>query len=242
MLWLALTLLSAGPAQAQPQAEVAMQFNVFAPRVLRGLSYLPANDPERSQTLRFYNNYRSPNYVYRGPASLAIYDEQALAAARATAAAERMPLILPPPVAVAAVPPGLTRSFLLFFPRSKPAAGEPRYDVFVLDDGETNVPANHVVVINASRQEWLGQINGQDVTIPRGIMRPIRVVGDTVTIALTSLDPTFQSVILSDRWESDRHQRSLVLLFPPRTPTALLPEMVRLIDTLPPADGPAARP
>jgi len=210
---------------------ITCEFTVFAPRAVAGLGYFHGGDGDALRAVKFYNSYRSPVYAYRGGAELRFYDvagveaarERAMAArgaGRATAKVELMP------VATCVIPKGVTKAFLLFVPKAAGAG----YEVLVLDDGEVAAPPGHLVIINTTRLEMLARINGADTTIKPGVSAPIKALKGRVHFQATRTESEYQKLMIADSWELGPHQRSLLLLLPPRSPTALLPDMVRLND------------
>lgn len=228
----------ASRAQGLPvatSAEVSVEFTVFAPRALKGVGYLPdtaGREPLRS--LKFYNSYRSPVYSYRGASVIRFYDEaEVTAALEARAVAVDKTRVAPPrPVAECVLPEGVKKAFLLFFPKTDAAAGELKYDIFVMDDGEARLPAGHFMIINASGLEMVGNVNGQSLNIGRGLSAPIAAREGRVRLGMARAEASYSRLLLADEWSLGPRQRNLLVMFPP-TRGNLLPNLVRLNDELP---------
>lgn len=233
--------LGLGAVRAQetvPEEEqIAVTFTAFAPRAIKGLGYFPDGDKKPVTNVRFYNSYRSPVCVYRGGNVLRFYDEAEVAAAIAAAqpATPGGPVPAPVlrPIAVCAIPKEFKKAFLLFIPRPGAAIGGLKYDIFVMDDGETSVPPGHFVIINASKIEMFSRINGVDSTILRGVSQPIKAEKGLVIFMAARTEPEYHKLLIADTWDLGPRQRNLLIFFPPRTKTALLPDVVRLNDEIP---------
>jgi hypothetical protein len=221
------------------EQRIELKFTAFAPRAIKGLCYFPDGDKEPAAGMKFYNAYRSPVFSYRGGSVLRFYDQAEVEAAIAAVAT------MPPqqgnptpkpvfnPVAVCVIPQGVTKAFLLFMPRRGAAIGGFKYDVFVMDDGETSVPPGHFVIINASKLEMFSRINGVDSTILRGVSEPIKAEKGLVIFMAARTEPEFHKLLISDTWDLGPRQRNLLIFFPPKSDTALLPEVIRLNDEVP---------
>ncbi len=224
-----------------PNATISVKFTVFAPRAVKGMVYFSEGDKKPPSLLKFYNSYRSPVYDYEGGSVLRFYDEAEVAAAltayAAAQAAASPGQVVPKPVlrptAVCAIPAGATKVFLLFMPRPGAAIGGFKYDIFVMDDGETSVPPGHFVMINASKMEMFARINGNDTKILRGVSAPIKADKDLVIFMAARIEPEYHKLLIADTWDLGPRQRNLLIFFPPRTATALLPDVVRLNDEVP---------
>jgi hypothetical protein len=235
---LAWTLTATAQAQNLPSlnpTDVDIEFTVFAPRAIKGVGYLPdtaARDPFK--TVRFYNTYRSAVYSYRGAPTVRFYNEsdvKAVIAARESAT-DKTQIPPPRPVAECIIPNGVKKAFLLFFPRPNAASGEPKYDIFVMDDGETRLPGGHFVIINASGIEMIGNVNGSDTVIGRGVSKPFAAQDGKVRLGMTRVERAYQSLVMADEWTLEPQQRNLVVMFPPMRGN-LLPNLVRLNDEIP---------
>ncbi|MDF3059611.1 MAG: hypothetical protein K0R17_3826 [Rariglobus sp.] len=218
-------------AAAAP-AEIEMKFTVFAPRAVKGMGYFPDGNRKPLSNVKFYNSYRSPVYSYKGGAVVRFYDEAEVAVVQAAVAAGRPAPVLNP-IAVCAIPEGVTTAFLLFIPRSGAAIGGFKFDIFVMDDGEASVPLEHFVIINASKMELLARINGNDTKILRGVSPPIKADKGLVILMAARTEPEYHKLLIADTWDLGPRQRNLVIFFPPRTATALLPDVVRINDQMP---------
>lgn len=237
-LCLAGALLVAQDSVPEEQ-RIEIKFTAFAPRAIKGLCYFPDEDQKPAAGMKFYNAYRSPVFEYRGGAVLRFYDQAEVEAAIAAAAAKPQSPGAPPakpvftPVAVCAIPQGVQKAFLLFMPRKGAAIGGFKYDIFVMDDGETSVPPGHFVIINASKLEMFSRINGVDSKILRGVSAPIKAEKGLVIFMAARTEPEFHKLLISDTWDLGPQQRNLLIFFPPKSDTALLPEVIRLNDELP---------
>ena len=224
-------------------ADIALEFTVFAPRAVKGMAYFPEGEKKPVSGLKFYNSYRSPVYAYKGGTVLRFYDEKEAAAASeafaaATAASIEAGTPPPPPpvlrpIALCAIPEGVTKAFLLFIPRPSVAIGGLKYDIFVMDDGETGVPPGHFVIINASNLEFIARINNVDTAIHRGVSPIFKSDRGLVILLAVRTEPEYHKLMIADQWDLGPRQRNLLIFFPPKSPTALLPEIVRLNDEIP---------
>lgn len=224
-------------AERDPGAEVEITFTVFAPRAVKGIGYFPEGEKGALKGLKFYNSYRSPVMSYRGGSVLRFYEEGAVLAVREAAtpltSGKSVAATLPPPIALCAIPEGVEKAFLLFIPRASPAIGGLKFDIYVMNDGEASIPREHFVIINASKLELLARINGKDTKISRGVSAPIRAEKGLVILAAVREEPEYHKLMISDTWSLGPRQRNLLIFFPPRTATALLPDVVRLNDEMP---------
>jgi hypothetical protein len=230
---------SGGRAQENVPVDerIEITFTAFAPRAIKNMGYFPEGDRKPVANLKFYNSYRSQVCSYQGGAVLRFYDEDEVAAAIAAAALERpgLPARKPVfvPIAVCAIPKGVTKAFLLFIPRKEAAVGGFKYDIFVMDDGHASVLPGHFVIINASKMELFSRINGVDSKILRGVSAPVKAEKDLVIFMATRTEPEYHKLLIADKWGLGPRQRNLLIFFPPRSATALLPEVVRLNDEIP---------
>ena len=220
-----------------PPEEIEITFTVFAPRAIKGLGYFPTGDKKPLTGMKFYNSYRSPVFHYRGEAVLYFYDEAEVAAAMAAAVPAYpggpVPAPVLHPIAACAIPAGVTKAFLLFIPRHGPAIGGFKYDVSVMDDGETGVPPGHFVIINASNLEFVARINKVDTKIHCGVSPVFKADRGLVILLAVRTEPEFHKLMIADQWDLGPRQRNLLIFFPPKSATALLPEIVRLNDEVP---------
>ena len=215
---------------------ITCEFTVFAPRAVVGLGYFHGGDGDALRAVKFYNSYRSPVYAYRGGAELRFYDVATVEAARERAMAARgtgraAAKVELRPVATCVIPKGVTKAFLLFVPRAAGAASNGEgvaYDILVLDDGEAAAPAGHVVILNTTRGEFFARINGADTLVRPGLNAPVKVATGRVSFMVVRTEPEYHKLMISDVWEQGPLQRSLLVFFPPRSATALLPDVVRL--------------
>lgn len=223
---------------------IEIKFTVFAPRAVAGLGYFHGGEGDALRAVKFYNAYRSSVYVYRGGAELRFYDVMAVEAARERAMATRGTGRVAPktelkPLATCAIPKGVTKAFLLFVPRTEGSAGGigtgSKYDILVVDDGEMAAPAGHVVILNTTQVEFFVRINGTDTRVRAGLNAPVGAGAGRVSFMLVRTEPEYHNLMISDVWEMGPRQRSLVVFFPPRSATGLLPDVVRLNDGPPPA-------
>jgi hypothetical protein len=242
IIWgvLSVLLLAPGHAQQRPVSvpQIELRFTVFGIQALQGLAFLPGVSA-KPVALKFYNNYRSPLYSYKGERTLAFYDEVELGAAMERAASmPRSPSVEAPPlnvqpVAVCSIPEGVTKAFLLFFNKPAPSEDGIKYEIFVMDDGEINVPAGSFLIINASGLEFAAKINSQVVKIDRGVSAPFRAEDGRVSLKLARLDPGYQNLMLGDQWKLDERHKTILVLFPITSSTNLLPDARRLTERLP---------
>lgn len=238
LIFTALFFAVAGRAQGAGGAtppQVTVEFTVFAPRAIKGIGYLPdvaAREPLRP--LKFYNAYRSPVYDYRGSPVVRFYDEaEVKAALEARALAVDKSKVSPPrPVAECTVPDGVKKAFLLFFPKPHAQPGELKYDVFMMDEAESRLPAGHFMIINASGVEMLANVNGSEVRIGRGVSAPFAAKNGAVQLGMSRTETAYRSVIMADEWALGPRQRNLLVMFPPAR-GGVLPNLVRLNDELP---------
>jgi hypothetical protein len=219
-----------------PGAPIA--FTVFARDRPADLQFLPA-DELPPETLAFFGNTRSPIYRHRG-ASVAFYNAAELTAWwRARAADPRKTPPRPAPVAVAQVAPGIERALFLFIPALNPAAGEPRFNVYVVDDSPHSLPAGHASVINASGREYLAKLGGQLLEVPHGAGGKIPVQG-TVEMRLATQEG--EGWVLGGRhtFRLGESERVSLVFFPPTSPTGVAPIIRTLVERLPAGKAAAA--
>jgi hypothetical protein len=223
------------PTASPAAAEIELTFTVFAPRAIRGIGYFSESGGATFERLKFYNSYRSPVMKYRGDPVLRFYREADVVAEREAAGGSSAGM--PPsvaqsrPIAQCTIPKGIKKAFVLFIPRMG-SAGEKQFDLFVMDEGEDSIPREHFAIINASGLELLARINGKDTKINAGVSAPIRAEKGLVILAAVRQEPEYHALMINDTWALGPGQRNLLIFFPPRTPTALLPDVVRLTEEM----------
>lgn len=227
-----------GHLHAASDQRAPLEFTVFARHRPGGLQFLP-DEKSPPQSLEFFGASRSPRYSYQGGASLPIFDAVELTAYwEARTRDPRNPPPLPPPVAVAAIPPDVDRGLLVFSPLAAPGPDGLLFHVYVADDSSRRLPAGHAAVINASGREYLAKMGGQSLAVPPGIGGIVPVRG-TVELRLVTTS--------GDGWLRSGHHtfrlgasdRVTLVFFPPTSPTGIAPIIRTLIETVP--DGTASR-
>lgn len=198
---------------ADATAATAVRFTVFSAQPIRDLSFVPRSNAA-PQKVVFQPTARSVRYEYRGASPLRFVDANTGDV-----------------VAEAAIPPTIRGAFLLFTPlEAKNAAGRPlRYQIAVLDDGAARHAAGGLAIINLSGLTLSGTVGAEKVTLKAGL-NPTLPIGRSAAVTLTTAfkGRTYRSyektVTLA------RHERALLLLFPPFNPGSLEVQSRLLLD------------
>lgn len=219
-------------------AEESVAFSVFARSRQAGLMFLPdANTPP--QAVEFFGNTRSPLYTRRGGASVAFYKGTELKAWWAAREADpRNVPPLPAPVAVARVAPGMERALFLFIPARAPAAGEPKFNIYVVDDSPKTLPVGYAAVINASGREYMAKMGEQMLEVPHGIGGKVPVQG-MVELRLATQAGDGWVVGGRHTFRLGERDRVSLVFFPPTSPTGIAPIIRTLVEEMP-EEAPAA--
>jgi hypothetical protein len=237
-MWGGSLAYAAEPASAAKQA-VEVEFSVFGTRAFQGLAYLSATSPKPT-ALKFYSVHLSASYAYKGDPVIKFYNEAELTAALQAIEAEKaanpnapVPPLKLKPVAVCTLPAGMKKAVFLFFPRAQ-AAGENGglCEIYPMDMDLTKVPVGHLVVINASGRDFLAQVNSTTTTLSRGVSQPFGAERGKISVKIARLEPEFQNVVSSDRWNLTKSQRRLWVLFPMMNSTDVFPDARCLVDTV----------
>lgn len=200
-------------AAAEAAAPLAVRFTVFAAQPVRDVAFVPRIQAA-PQKLAFQPTARSVRYEYRGASPLRFVDASTGEV-----------------VAEAAIPPTIREAFLLFTPlEAKNAAGRTlRYQIAVLDDGAARHAAGGLAIINLSGLTLSGTVGAEKVTLKAGL-NPTLPIGRSAAVTLTTAfkGRTYRSyektVTLA------RHERALLLLFPPFNPGSLEVQSRLLLD------------
>lgn len=228
------------PAFAQgARAEEPVSFSVFARSRQTGLMFLPgANMPP--QAVEFFGNTRSPVYTQRGGSSVAFYKRAELTAWWAAREADpRNAPPLPAPVAVARVTPGTGRALFLFIPTRAPAAEEPKFNIYVVDDSPKTLPAGYAAVINASGREYMAKMGEQMLEVPHGIGGKVPVQG-MVELRLATQAGSGWVVGGRHTFRLGERDRVSLVFFPPTSPTGIAPIIRTLVEEMPEEAAPPA--
>jgi len=89
-----------------------------------------------------------------------------------------------------------------------------------------------LVVINASGRDFLAQVNSTTTTLSRGVSQPFGAERGKISVKIARLEPEFQNVVSSDRWNLTKSQRRLWVLFPMMNSTDVFPDARCLVDTV----------
>ncbi|MFH1500294.1 MAG: hypothetical protein ABII82_21010, partial [Verrucomicrobiota bacterium] len=209
-----------------------LQFTTFARLRQKDLQFLPdAKSPP--QSLEFFGNTRSPIYTFKGGNRLPIYKAAELTAWHdARTANPRQPPPLPAPVAIADIPPGLSRALLLFIPVRNSPPGEPKLRIYVVDDSPRTLPAGYAAVINASGREYKAQLGDKILDVPHGIGGKVPAKG-TVELRLAAQDNNGWVISGRHTFKLGDNDRASLVFFPPTSPTGIAPIIRTLIETMP---------
>lgn len=210
----------------------SLMFTVFARNRHAGLQFLPG-ERAAPQAVEFFGNTRSPIYTYRGGMSVPFYDGAELAAwLQASAANPANPPPMPRPVAVAQVAPGIERALFLFIPARAPVPGEPRFHVYVVDDGPRTLPMGYASVINASGREYMAKMGEQMLEVPHGVGGKVPVQGSVELRLATQSDKGW---VVGGRhtFRMGERDRVSLVFFPPTSPTGIAPIIRTLVEELP---------
>lgn len=210
----------------------ALTFTVFARQRHVGIQFLPAS-MQRPQSLEFFGNTRSPIYTYQGGAQVPFYDSAELTAWWDALVRDPLnPPVLPRPVTVAQVDPGIERALFLFIPVRNPVPEGPRFDVYVVDDSPRLLPAGYASVINASGCEYMAKMGDQVFKVPLGIGGNVPVKG-SVELRLAAQSSSGWVVGGRHTFRLGERDRVSLVLFPPTSPTGIAPIIRTLVEELP---------
>jgi hypothetical protein len=210
---------------------ISGQFNVWAPRLLKGIFYQPAPN-EAPVELRFYSG-RSPSFLYRGPNPIEFFRQEEVQDQQGRTTTVRVP------VASARLPEGVRDALIVFQgpPRGQ-EQGPTRATVF--DDSQGALPRNSISVLNASGIALTGRVGTTDLRLePAAVSRPVTGRGNVPIAFGVNQAGTFMT-LGADEVSVAENDRVRVILLPPHSPRARQLQIRVLRDSVPPLEGAGA--
>ena len=211
-----------------PVREVELRFYAygsadFSDLILRGERGAP-------QLFSLYAGAKSPAFEYRGPPELTLYREV------------RGPDGLPQYLSQGSVevPAGIQEALVLVLatPPAAVAAGQSPLRLFLADDSEGAVPANHLAFLNLTGAALEGVVGDAPVALSAGLSEPIpvdRFFGHRgVLVGLTVRYEGSARVVMETRTRFHEGRRVLIVLLPPSQADSLEITAFRIQDLVTP--------
>lgn len=214
------SLASATPAAGPGPRQVTLEFTVSARESIGGLVYRPGND-KAFHPVVFYGAYRADSLRYKGAETLEFYSAT-------TAGAENAK-----PVARCVIPEGMSKAFLLFFPKQTPAADGLSYDVVAIDDAMEKIGPGSFAVINLTNQEYAAHYGAASpIVIGRGVSPSYQASGEVMLrLAMQKADGWRKAGRRG--FDLGERNRVWVIIYPPAAPTDVYPIIRTLTQEMP---------
>lgn len=193
-------------------------FRVYGERVFRDLYFSSVDGLPRE--LRFFGNFRSPEYTYTGPRTVVFY--RLPEGFSETAYLEYIdrsesPVLYPPGAEIVASvnwPETMENPLFIFFRREGRSTEGPEFVIFPFDDSTNAFPWQSLVIFNASRMSLGGRVGSATHQFSAGPSEPFRV-NRSVNVRMATRRSDGVRTVFDGPVEVGSDERVLMLLLPP---------------------------